>query len=47
MEEIQKNDTFQEPVSDNSAEVSQTKEGQAENAPSIVPISIALAVPKA
>ena len=34
MEEIQKNDTFQEPVSDNSAEVSQTKEGQAENAPS-------------
>ena len=26
MEEIQKNDTFQEPVSDNSAEVSQSKE---------------------
>ena len=34
MEEILEQGTTQEPVSDNSEEVSQTQEGQAENAPS-------------
>ena len=34
MEEIQEKDTLTEPVSDNSSDVSQQQEGQAENAPS-------------